>query len=320
MSKLLPNRVFDLYYGAPASGKSEAIRQVIEEFHAQTGKRARVCIGDGSRLTYEGLEVEGIADIMEFTHRPYPFEICARICEGWWPESEDINSPLIAPSDQPDFSNVGFYVFEGAGVMGSYIMGHVKGGLADLAGKGIKIGQDSPVQIFQGEKDAKGNVVDGPGTNFGGNPVAHYGHAQKQVLAAVQRSKMLARHVVWTTHEYTNDPETNVLSKDLLVGPEVVGKALTASFQKLFGNTLHFQTVAKRVKVKDEFTGKDTQDLDLDYRIWTRDHFSPDNNTTIRYKAVSRGVRGLDHSYGDILEYYDALVRIQRGLDKEGKG
>ena len=56
----------------------------------------------------------------------------------------------------------------------------------------------------------------------------------------------------------------------------------------------------------------------LDYRIWTRDHFSPDQNTLIRYKAVTRGVKTLDDYYNSITEYYDALREAQireGGLD-----
>jgi hypothetical protein len=119
-------------------------------------------------------------------------------------------------------------------------------------------------------------------------------------------------YVIWTSHEYTNDPDKSQLQKELVVGPEVVGRSLTASFQRMFGNTLHFQTIAKRGREKDDFTGRDVVELDLDYRIWTRDHFSPDNNTTIRYKAITRGVMGMEHYYPDILTYYKHLLDKSR--------
>lgn len=310
---MLPTRLFDLYYGQPASGKSQAAREVIKQFHTETGKRARVVIGDGSTATYEKLARAGIVDICEFSHRPWPPFVMQQLMEGWFPVEGPLGD-LVAPDKHPTHATIGLYVIEGASVMGSYIMSSVEGGLAWQAGQGNKIGQDSPFQFFQGEMDAKGKVISGPGVNYGGNPMSHYGVAQRHVMDAVTRSKGLASHVIWTAHEATNDPDKSVINKELIVGPEVAGRALTANFQRMFGNTLHFQSVAKRSKIKDEFTQRDVMDLDLDYRIWTRDHFSPDGNTTVRYKAVTRDVNNINHYYDNILKYYEAV--LHDGLDE----
>jgi hypothetical protein len=310
---MIPSRIFDLYYGQPASGKSQAARDMIKAVHAETGKKARVIIGDGSTATYERLQRQGLVEICEFAHRPWPPYVVQRLMEGWFPIDGPLG-PLVPPDKQPTFPDIGMYVIEGASVMGSYLMSTIKGGLAWQSGQGVKIGQDSPFQLFMGEMDAKGKLIDGPGENFGGNPMSHYGVSQRHVMDAVTRSKGLAPYVIWTAHEVNNDPDKSVINKELIVGPEVVGKALTANFQRMFGNTLHFQTVAKRGKIKDEFTGRDVGDLDLDYRIWTRDHFSPDNNTTIRYKAVTRDADNLPHYFDSITKYYDAV--LQGGLDE----
>lgn len=313
---MLPSRIFDLYYGQPASGKSEAARQMVENVYKATGKTARIIVGDGSTATYEHLQDLGIAKICEFSHRHWPPVVMEKLTEGWFP-IDGPHGELVAPANQPDFANVGMYVFEGASVVGTYMMSSIKGGLAWLSGNGVKIGQDSPFQMFMGELDDKGKLKDGPGRTYGGNPMSHYGVAQRHIMDAVTRSKGLSPYVIWTAHEATNDPDKNVLNKELLVGPEVAGKALTANFQRMFGNTLHFQTVAKKVNLTDDHTGRQRTDLDIDYRIWTRDHFSPDNNTTIRYKAVTRGVRDIDHYYDDITKYYDAVMaEFQKpGLD-----
>lgn len=309
---MLPNRIFDLYYGASASGKSTAAATMAMQIHKHTGKKVRVYVGDGSLMSYDGLIAAGIVEGMEFSHRDWPFIVAGQICEGWFPKDpNDPNSPLIPPKDN-GFADVGGHIFEGAAVMARYMMGGIKGGLAWLAAEGHKIGQDTPFTVPQGERDAKGNFVDKEGRNFGGNPMAHYNVAQNAVTDNVQRSKRLGMYVLWTSHEYTNDPDKSQLQKELIVGPEVVGKSLTASFQRMFGNTLHFQTVAKRGREKDDFTGRDVVELDLDYRIWTRDHFSPDNNTTIRYKAITRGVMGMEHYYSDIQTYYKDLIEKSR--------
>lgn len=314
---MIPNRIFDLYYGQSGTGKSRAAAQVAIQIHKQTGKKVRVCVGDGSLQTYAPLINAGIVEGMEYTHREWPFDVCQRITEGWFPADPfDPSSPLIEP-EKNGANDIGGYIIEGAAVMGAYAMSGLKGGLAWLSAHGHKIGQDTPYEIPQGDTDAKGNFTSGPKTKFGGNPMAHYNVAQKLVTDSVQRSKSLSRYVIWTTHEQTNDPEKNQLVKELVVGPEVVGRSLTASFQRMFGNTLHFQTVAnKKDKIKDATTGRDMIDLDLDYRIWTRDHFSPDNNTMIRYKALTRGVDDLEPYYDSITKYYDAVIESgQKSLD-----
>ena len=310
-----PNRIFDLYYGATGSGKSRAIAQMISALHKQTGKKARVWVGDGSAITYDHLVNQGIAEVAEFSHRPWPFDVIKRIVSGWWPADQfDPQSPLVDPTKQADLKDIGIWVIEGASVMGQYCMGGIKGGLAEQAGRGIKIGQDSPIQILQGETDKTGKLIEGPGTTVGGNPIAHYNVGQRAITDAVQQSRGLGRYVFWTAHEATNDPSQSQLNKELIVGPEVVGKALTASFQRMFGNTPHFQTVAKKGKAKDDFTGKDVTDLDLDFRIYTRDHFTPDGNTMIRYKALTRGVDNdqFPQSFDNIYAYYSALLEAQQ--------
>lgn len=301
---MLPSRIFDLYYGPSGCGKSQAARDIILALYKLNGKKARVYIGDGSLQTYEPLIDAGIVEAMEFSHRNWPLLVGQRITEGWFPANHtDPTSPLIPP-DKNGIENVGVHVFEGAATLASYLMSTIKGGLAQLAAEGHKLGQDTPFQIPQGDKDGKtGDQFQ----NFGGNPIAHYGIAQRHVVDFVQRSRSLSPYVIWTTHEYVNDPEKDTLNKEQIVGPEVAGKRLVASFQKMFGNTLHFQTIAKRGSDTDSFTGRKVNDLELDYRIWTRDHFSPDGNTMIRYRALTRNGSKMNDYYPSILAFYDDL-------------
>lgn len=301
---MIPSRLFDLFYGLTASGKSEAIRELIEFLLGQPGnetKVARIVVGDGSALSYDSLVEKGKAQILEFAHRPNPFYVIPKIATGWWtPDGDPLNPILIEPAKQADRANVLIYIFEGVTVMSKYVMGDVEGGLADQAGKGIKLGQDSPIQISQ------------QGATYGGNPMGHYNIAQNIITGAIQRSKGLAPYVIWTGHEATNDPEKSNLVKDLVVGPGGPGKALTTSLPAMFNNTFHFQTVAKRVQEKDEFTGRNMQDLQLDYRIWSQQHFSPDNNTMIRYLATTRGVKTMNEYYGSIMDLYRDLYQKAR--------
>ncbi len=327
----LPRRLFDLYVGKPASGKSEAIARLIEEVCAQNpGKKARICVGDGSAITYEHLVEDGRAELMEFSHRDYPTKTLRRLAEGWWPaDLKDPQSPLIPPDKQPSIGDVAVYVFEGLSVGGRYILGLVKGGLAQRAAQGEKLGPDAVTRWIDGELDKNGRPVDADSA-FGTNGTAHYMAAQQALVEIVQTSRGLsAPYVVWTAHEAVAEQQTNIgdlknpvklKTGDVIVGPEVAGKALTPIVQRVFGNTLHFQSLSKKVKSAevDEFVGQTGMDLDLHYRIWTRDHFAVDGQSQLRYVACVRAVPQTFPQYFTnpepgvaVLDLYTALCDIR---------
>lgn len=310
-------KVFDCIYGGPATGKSEACARLIEHVYRTSGLKARVVVGDGSALTYEHLVESGVADVCEFGTRAWPQDTLQKLTSGWWPDERGELRPVGYSSANwsNDLQQVGVYVFEGLSVAGAYIMGNVQGGLAERSGRGEKIGQDSPIRIIEGVIDPKtGKVESGPGTAFGGNPPSHYNVAQRTMLDCLQRSKDLpVNYVLWTAHEADNNPDKD-LNKEALIGPEVVGKALTGSIQRNFNNTLHCMTAQKKVKHVDAHTGKTVDDLDLDFRLYTRDHFSPQGNTLVRYKACTRSVDPSFPQYFSAEKPGEALLQFYQRL------
>lgn len=329
MTHILPDKVFDLYYGAPGTAKSEAARAALEQMHHETGKKARLIIGDGSSLTFQHLIDAGVAEKVEFTHRSWPLDTLNKLTTGWWPKDvADPDSPLVPPDKS--ILDVGGHVFEGLSVAASYIMGNVQGGLANRAGKGEKMGQDSPIRIMEGEMNTStGQMIagSGPGSTFGGNPPAHYGIAQRAMTGFVQQSRGIpSQMILWTAHEYTNDAEKDTLVRETVAGPEVIGKALTLNIQRAFNNTVHFQSVMLRKKSteKDAFSQKAIDELDLEFRLYTRDHFNPNGAVQMRYKACTRGVGPefpqffTSRTPGKaVLDYYMALsdLRGKKALD-----
>lgn len=319
---MLPTKIFDCMYGQPGTGKSECAARLIEQVYRETGKKARIVVGDGSMLTYQHLVDAGVAEVAAFQWRIWPLDVLTRLASGWWlKDPSDPNSELVAPT--ADILNVGSYVFEGMSVAASYIMGNIKGGLAWRAAQGHKLGQDSPISITEADIDPKtGQPIagSGPGTKFGGNPPAHYNIAQNNIVGIIQQSFSLpSRMILWTAHEATNNPEKDALVKEQIVGPEVVGKALTSNIQRIFQNTLHLQTVAKRVKVDDVFTGRKVDELDLEFRLYTRDHFNANGAIMTRYKGCTRGVGETFPQFFQseepgkaILEFYSALAEASQ--------
>ncbi len=322
MTNFLPPKIFDALYGQPGTGKSECAARLVEQLYRETGKKSRLVIGDGSMLTYQHLVDAGIAEVASFQWRIWPLDTLQKLASGWWlKDPRDPQSDLVPPS--PSIVEVGGYVFEGLSVAAAYIMGNVKGGLAWRGGQGEKLGQDSPIRVIEADIDPKtGQPIpnSGPGTKFGGNPPAHYNIAQRNIVGIVQQSQGLpVQMVIWTAHEAVNDPEKDALVKEQIVGPEVAGKALTANIQRVFQNTIHLQSVAKRVKVDDTFTGRKVDELDLDYRLYTRDHFNANGTLMVRYKGCTRGVGESFPQFFQseepgmaVLEYYKALFEARQ--------
>lgn len=281
----------ECFYGQSGTGKSEAAASVIEQVFVQDGLKSRVIVADGSKATYidRGLVDAGIVEVLDFSMRPWPLTVAKQLTEGYWPKDvDDPKSPLMAPKPE-DLQKLGVFVIEGLSTMGTYLMGDMTGGLAEQAARGIKIGENSPVRSKDILYDDKGNEIkgSGPGDVFGGNPMSHFGFAQRRLLANLERTKVFPNIVIWTAHEKAAQDK---ISGEKLVGPEAVGEAITSNLPRHFNNTLHFTTASrKKDKAKDEHTEAMIIDLDTEFRIYTRDHFHPDGSTLVKYKAVTRG-------------------------------
>jgi hypothetical protein len=324
----------DCYWGQSGTGKSEGVASVIEQIYRVNGLTSRVIVGDGSRATYEdrGLVDAKVVEIVDFSIRPYPQTTLSLLCQGYWPvDLDDPQSPLQKPTFET-LRKLGVFAVEGLSVASQYLMGDIKGGLAEQSSRGIKIGQDSPVLAKDVMFDKTGAPIKGSGPkvldengkviediySYGGNPIAHYSFAQRRILADIEATKVFPGLVIWTAHERSAQDK---ISGEKIVGPEGPGEAMTANLPRHFNNTLHFVTAAKASeKVKDTHTGAMVKDLDVEYRVYTRDHFHPDGNTFTKYKAVTRGAseeQGMplyltsDKPGQAVLDFYQKIVDLR---------
>jgi len=265
---------FDLLYGPTGEGKTTNIIRLIMEMYKETKKSSRVYVGEGSRVSYEdsGLVEAGIVKLVDYSIFDYPLTILNRLTEGWVPvDPDDPNSKWVKLTPE-EVANTALWAFEGLTVVGALIMGDKPGGLAYRSARGEKIGQDSPISILEPS-----------GLKVGGNPQSHYGVAQRNIEGLLTRSKALPGFVFWTAHErVAEDQGTNI------IGPDVIGRALTPGVMKQFGNTLHCCTAMKVGKKTDTMTGKAVNTVEREYRIYIRDHGDPDGIVQMRYKATCR--------------------------------
>jgi hypothetical protein len=283
----------ELFYGDPGSGKTRAIIELIRKMYKDTGKKARIYIGDGSAVMYEQIIDEGcIAGIMDFTIRDYPFTTCQQITEGLWPiDPKDPKSKMRLLTPQ-EINETGMWVFEGISTAGQYMMGDKPGGLAQRAADGESMGGDYVI-MFSDSKEH----------NFGGNSIVHYNLGQRHLMQDILRSKNFPGTVIWTAHErYDDGTKSEGMAKgqagnkfalqEKKVGPEFIGKALTQIASRDFGNTLHFVTVTKKVQTgqTDTVSGRSHYVNKSEYRVYTRDHFDPEGIAALKYIAVNRDV------------------------------
>jgi energy-coupling factor transporter ATP-binding protein EcfA2 len=314
---------FGMIYGPSGSGKSRWLAILAADIFKKTGKKAYVNIGDGGVSTYEdmGLIDAGIVQVFDYRTRDWPLSITQQISEGYRPEDpDDPKSKMIPPT--PEFlDSIGLWIFEGTTVMSEYILGHKKGGLAERAGRGEKIGENSPIRIQDVERNTKGEIIDGTGITIGGNPPSHYNVVQRHMLSVLERSKALPGIVVWTGHEKL--AEDKMQGGKQIIGPDVGGKALTANINKQFSFALHSATAMGQKKEKDPVTNKEILVPTTEYRIYTRDHFEPNGDHYIKYVANGRCPSVKDSKGRELMPLYlageDADPRVFFRILEEAK-
>lgn len=305
-----------MLYGPSGSGKTGSLIAMLKQAYADTGKRARVCVGDGSLANYldSGLIEAGILDVCDYSAIHWPMSVTNRLAEGWWPTKQDDDGVWRAtkaeelqrtpPEMLATFSFCGFEAL--STMIRDYLMGNIKGGLAEQSARGIKVGQDSPFRIM----DAEVKSIDsrtgqafyddktGTGEVFGGNPMSHFNVAQTHALGVVDRSKNLPGWVVWTSHEKLGEEKRTegkgenakvTVTGDTAIGPEVAGGALSLTISRKFNDTLHHTVARKTTSTQDATTTKSTKDVKDEYRVYFRDHFDPDGVVVaVPYKAIVR--------------------------------
>lgn len=325
---ILGEKITDLIYGLPGSGKSDAIKHaIIQALRENPGKIAKIVVGDGSAPTYQSLVRAGKAEICYFINRPWPLDVMNKLTSGWWlKDPKDPNSELVKPT-KDTLEKFCASAWEGTSVMGRYILGSVKGGLAERAAAGVQMGPDPLVKIVMAEFDDKGNLKDGPETAFGTNGTAHYMAAQGHIVDFINQSLVLPGHHWWTGHETIMEDQVNIgdlknpvkiKMQQVIGGPEAAGTKLTPNLQRMFGNTLHAQSYSKVITTEElNELGKKDQEHDQYFRLYTRDHVPVTGATNIKYKACTRDVgkdfpQFFDGDRGEaILNFYRTLRRYK---------
>lgn len=289
----------DQYYGDTMSGKSQAIERLIRFLIEQTGKKARVYIGDGGEETYNshGLVDDGMIEIMDFSGRPYPMTLLKLMVDLYFPKDpKDPTSKLVPPPDD-FFETHGIVVYEGGAVIGNWLLSDVPGGLAWHSANETHFGgvKDDDDELHYDDQE----MVKLYGDDYAAQGVAspkHFYIAQRKLLSAIRASKKFPGRTIWTTHPVEAPDKTEGGSSDRygvikgkkIIGPDYAGKAMASLIGKEFGATLHFDTVTLAGKEKDETSKKQITTIEREYRIYTRRHYDPNQQVMVEYLAGNR--------------------------------
>ena len=319
----------ELAYGDSMSGKSTGLEALIRHNFNQTGKGARVYLGDGGGDSYNshGLVDDGVIQLMEYTYREWPMTIVKLMGDLYFPKDPtDPKSKLVAPPIDL-FDKVGIIIFEGGTVMGQYLLNGPEGSMEWQAAQQTGFG---------GVKDAADELHVTDGSEYkeyneqGSTTSKHYAIIQRRILSCIRASKKFPGLVYWTSHPTEGPDRTeggeskgfgDIVGKKV-IGPDFGGRAPVSLISKEFGNTLHFDNVTIQKREADETSKKQVTTINKEYRVYTRRHYDPNGQVNIEYVAGNRGAvpKMIEDYYvskepGDaLLQFYEAMSKAQQSI------
>lgn len=252
----------DLLYGASGSRKTSNIGKAAEWMYNRTGKITRLITADGGG--YDVLEAyvdAGVIKPLVILGWPHLLSNFDLLCQGYWPKNGvDTSKGFLKPSEQ-DWSNIGITAIEGLTSGGDQLMRY-------MTQNKLKVSQD-PSYVY-----TDGDPVSTPGgtgvQSYAGSSPAYYGEIQNRLHDVVHKSHMIpCTKVIWTALEGRGEEEGTRIP---IFGPAIVGKKSTGKATQWFGNSLHFEVMAKEDK-KNELTGQ--IDVVAVHIMYTRTHVDP---------------------------------------------
>lgn len=221
-----PKKRTILLYGRTNSGKTAQIGELAEHVFKTLKKKTRLYTADrGGLNTIQPYIDLGIIEAVEMADaNPWIFlnkATCGEMrgANGKW-----------APGDN---THIGLFAFESMRAFAEAFMGDMS---ARTANTNVNIGGGSNIsfQVTEGSDTLK----------VSGSNMAHFGVAQAKITEEVWRSQNLnAPYIMWTS-SVSKDEDTTAAGK--VLGPDVIGKALTAEVPRWFNITIRIDVLPAR--------------------------------------------------------------------------
>lgn len=213
-----------LLYGRTNSGKTTQIGVLAEYVKKTTDKKTRLYTADKGGLDSIQPYVDlGIIEVVEILDSS-PWIFLNKAVRGY---VRDENGKWVL--DKERNKEIGCYVFESLRGFAEVLMLD----MAEKAAQNVNIGGGANIS-FQVSGD--GEVLKVSGSNM-----AHFGVAQSRMTGEVWESQKLAADYVMWTSSVSKDDDVNSGGK--VLGPDVIGKALTAEVPRWFNYTFRLDVL-----------------------------------------------------------------------------
>ncbi len=204
-----------LLYGRTRAGKSTQIGELAESVYKKTGKKTRLYTIDrgGVDAIRPYIELGIIEPVMQENTSPWIF--LNKAVRGY---VRDANGKWV--KDDKRNEDIGFFAFESLTAFADALMTD----LANKSAENVNIGGGANINFTA--------TGDGETLKISGNNMSHYNVVQMRITEEVWESQKLdADYIMWTASVSKDDDST---SSTKVLGPEVIGKKLTAEVPRWF--------------------------------------------------------------------------------------
>lgn len=211
-----------LLYGRTNAGKTAQVGELAEHVFKTEGKRTRLYTADrGGTDTISPYIDIGLIDVVSMGATD-PFIFLNKAVRGF---VRDANGKWVPGKND----EVGLFAFEGLRSFAEALMLN----MAQKAAQNVNIGGGSNISFnVQG---------DGENLKVSGSNMAHFGVAQSRITEEVWASHALpSTYVLWTS-SVSKDDDVNSAGK--VLGPDVIGKALTTEVPRWFNYTFRIDVL-----------------------------------------------------------------------------
>lgn len=211
-----------LLYGRTNAGKTAQVGELAEHVFKTEGKRTRLYTADrGGTDTVKPYIDLGLIDVISMGSTD-PFIFLNKAVRGF---VRDSNGKWVAGKND----EIGLFAFEGLRSFAESLMLN----MAQKAAQNVNIGGGSNISFSV--------AGDGEQLKVSGSNMAHFGVAQSRITEEVWASHALpSTYVLWTS-SVSKDDDTNSAGK--VLGPDVIGKALTAEVPRWFNYTFRIDVL-----------------------------------------------------------------------------
>lgn len=216
-----------LLYGRSNAGKSTQVGVLAEYVYKTSGKKTRLySIDKGGYAPIQPYIDLGIIEVVDY-QSTVPWIFLNKAVRGFVRDND--NKWIPGTNDVVD-EQIGLYAFESLTAFGDALMTS----MAEMSAKGINIGGGANVSF---------NVTDdGESLKVAGSNVAHYNVAQTRIMQEVWESfKLDSDYVLWTASVQKDTDDLSSSTK--VLGPAVVGKALTTECPRWFGQSFRIDAL-----------------------------------------------------------------------------